>query len=131
MIRFLIALVFLAAPAAAERILSQEEFDEISRNQTQYFYRNGEFFGAEQFNDNRESIWLFQNGQCDRGVWYPEDDYICFVYETEPTPQCWHMIEKDNGDLVARLRDADPDFDIVLRFIDQAPLPCNEPEVGV
>ena len=131
MIRFLAALLIFAAPLQAERILTPEEFDAISRNQTQYFFRDGEFFGAEEFNADRQSIWMFQNGQCTRGVWYPEQDYICFAYETEPTPQCWHMIEKNNGDLVARLRGTQPEFDIVLEFINRDPLPCEGPQVGV
>ena len=131
MIRLLAFILVLASPLQAERILTPEEFDAISRNQTQYFYRDGEFFGAEEFGSDRQSIWMFQNGQCDRGVWYPQEDYICFVYETEPNPQCWHMIEKDNGDLVARLQDAEPQFDIILEFIDRDPLPCEGPQVGV
>lgn len=132
MIRTLLAALLLTAtPLFAERILTPEEFDAISRNQTQYFYRDGEFFGAEQFDDQRQSIWLFSDGQCDRGVWYPEEDYICFVYETEPIPQCWHVIEKDNGDIVARLRGASPEFDIIMEFIDREPIPCNGPPVGV
>ncbi|MEO0343120.1 MAG: hypothetical protein AAF198_06750 [Pseudomonadota bacterium] len=131
MIRTLAALLTFASPVAAERILSPEEFDAISRGLTQYFFRDGEFYGAEQFNNNRETIWMFNNGQCERGVWYPENDYICFVYESEPLPQCWHMVEKDNGDLVARLRDTEPEFDIILEFTNRDPIPCEGPQVGV
>ncbi|MEM9716373.1 MAG: hypothetical protein AAF826_07640 [Pseudomonadota bacterium] len=131
MIRLISALLLLASPLAAERILTPEEFDAISRGQTQYFYQDGEFYGAEQFNENQESIWMFSNGDCTKGYWYPEEDFICFQYETPDFPQCWLMIEKDNGDIVARLLQSEPEYDIVLEFRNRDPLPCGGPEVGV
>lgn len=125
-----LGLILSFAPAKAqERIISVDEFESISRGLTQYFFRDDEFFGAEQFFENRQTIWMFANGQCEAGVWWPEEDYICFQYETLPDAQCWHMIE-NNGSYFARLRGADPVFDLELRNLDRSDIPCDGPEVG-
>ncbi|MEO1562727.1 MAG: hypothetical protein AAFR98_04765 [Pseudomonadota bacterium] len=128
---FSLSAAFVSAPLAAqERIIGVDEFESISRGLTQYFYRDGEFFGAEQFFENNQTIWMFANGQCEAGTWWEEEDYICFQYETLPEAQCWHMIEKD-GTYFARLRDADPNFDLELRFVDRSDIPCEGPNLGV
>ncbi|MEM0976771.1 MAG: hypothetical protein AAGJ34_04470 [Pseudomonadota bacterium] len=130
MTRFLFAFLLIATPALpTERIISVEEFEAISRGQTQIFERDGEFFGAEQFFSNRQTLWMFRNGQCDRGTWYPVEDLICFQYETLPEAQCWYMIERD-GSYFARLQGAEPQFDLELVDITREDLPCPGPEVG-
>ena len=129
---YLCALILaLGAPAHAERILSPEEFEAISKNQTQYFYRFGEFFGSEQFFDDRETIWMFADGSCDHGVWYPVGDLICFEYDSLDHAQCWNMIEKSDGSLAARLNGFGPENDLNLKTINQADLPCPGPDYGV
>ncbi|MEM6620472.1 MAG: hypothetical protein AAF631_14410, partial [Pseudomonadota bacterium] len=111
--RVLLSLLALASPAAAETIVSPEAFQRMSEGRTMTFSRGGEFYGAEQFYTRRRSLWQYADGTCTDGEWYAEGDYICFVYEESPVPQCWHFIEKPGG-FAARARGAEEAFDILL-----------------
>jgi len=67
---------------------------------------------------------------CERGAWYNEGDMICFAYETQSSPQCWHFLEK-SGERRARVIGADPANDLVVAGQDQVALNCPGPGVGV
>lgn len=120
----------LALPATAAEIVTPEEFRAISEGKTLYFTRNGRLFGIEQFYKRRRSTWQFADGECDDGVWYPEGEYICFQYTKNPDAQCWTFLKTDDG-YVARPEGAGPESDLFLHSIDQKPLDCKGPDVGV
>ena len=130
----------LATPVAAqeggtattgdETIMSAEVFEDYVSGTTLYFSRRGAPYGAEQYFSDRRVIWSFFDGTCERGAWYNEGDTICFAYETQSSPQCWHFLEK-SGERRARVIGADPANDLVVAGQDQVALNCPGPGVGV
>jgi len=116
--------------ATAEEIISPHEFEQMSRGKTLYFSRGGQLFGIEQFYRRHRSTWQFADGECDDGVWYPRDGLICFQYTKNPEPQCWHFLKTEDG-FVARAEGSTADQDLHLERVDQEPLDCKGPDVGV
>jgi hypothetical protein len=128
----LIAVLLLAGPAAAQQNMAPEDFEALSEGRTLHFSLFGEFFGAEQFFANRRSLWMSGDGQCEEGVWHAEGEAICFSYPSQPEPFCWHF-RKEGGRYAAhRLEQGiETGFAIELDRIDDQPLPCPGPDVGM
>ncbi len=116
----------------AETVVRPHTFEELSAGKTFYFYRKGVFFGAEQYLENRQSLWQFQDGtrECLTGTWFAKDDYICFTYLQDPRVQCWNFLQKEAGFSV-RGKGSPPELDIDLSHIDDEPLDCAGPGFGV
>ncbi len=90
--------VTLALPAmAAETPMTADQFDNYSRGKTLTFGLGGRPYGIEEYLPRRQVIWQFLGEQCRRGVWYEEEGQICFVYEHDPSPQCWTFFQTDRG----------------------------------
>ncbi|MEP5758303.1 MAG: hypothetical protein ABJ327_03125 [Litoreibacter sp.] len=119
----------LALPASAETILSPQEFEAFVQNSTVYFDRYGTPYGSEQYLRNRKVIWSFANGECEFGEWFPREDQICFQYENQNTPLCWHFVEQD-GIKRARVVGDDPVADLHIVAQDKQPVNCEAPNVG-
>lgn len=127
-----LALIALATPALAERVLTADEFARMVTGKTLHFDRFGSPFGSEQYFEDKRVIWAFEGGECQRGIWYDNAaGEICFVYDTNPEPQCWDFLEADSGDFHARLSGADPSADLVTRGIGTEALDCPLPDLGV
>lgn len=111
--------------------MSVEEFVELSEGHTLHFQdRFGDYAGGETFFEGQQTIWQYSDGTCTRGEWWAEGDAICFVYDLNPEPQCWRMIE-DGTRILARLRDAtDPFGDLILTRRTAVPLTCDGPFLG-
>lgn len=129
----ILAATFLAAfPAAAERVLTPDEFAAMAIGRTMHFDRFGEAFGAEQYFEDGRVIWAFDGGGCQRGIWFANrEGDICFVYSDDPAPQCWSFMEREDGRFVARLDGADPEEDLVSRRVSDEALDCPAPDVGI
>ena len=128
----LISLTLFAAPAFAERTMTADEFAQMVTGKTLYFNRFGEAFGAEQYFDDKRVIWAFEDGQCQRGIWFENAaGEICFIYDNDPGSQCWNFLEGDGGEYRARLSGADPSQDLVTRKIGNDALDCPLPDLGV
>ncbi|MEM9012375.1 MAG: hypothetical protein AAGE18_14180 [Pseudomonadota bacterium] len=128
-----VALLLLAvgAHAAAERVVSPKEFEQLSEGNTLYFTLQGEPYGAERYFPDRRVRWRFASGLCEEGHWYPSGDQICFVYEGSLQPVCWNFLER-GGSYLARIAGATSgDGDLLLVGQDQAPLECPGPDTGV
>lgn len=125
----LAALLLTTLPAFAETPMSAAEFDAYSVGKTLTYSMGGEIFGTEQYLPGRRVRWAFTKEECRDGYWYEEADLICFVYENDPTPQCWKFWEDGNG-LNARYNN-DPDG-TELSEVEQinSPLICAGPDVG-
>ncbi|MFY0692011.1 MAG: hypothetical protein JXR14_08855 [Paracoccaceae bacterium] len=119
-----------AGAARSETVLSAEEFDRFTTGTTLYFARRGTAYGAEQYLSGRRVIWTFLDGTCQRGLWYPEGDGICFQYEGQPDAQCWHFLETRTGKS-ARVIGDDPRNDLRVVGQNTAPVECLGPQVGV
>lgn len=126
----LLGLLPLAA-TAQDTPMTAAEFEAYVTGKTLTFGTNGTPFGIEQYKPGRQVLWAFVGQECQRGVWYDEGDQICFVYEHEPTPQCWSFFRTEDG-LRARFEDGTPDS-TELTEVEQAetPLICAGPDVGV
>lgn len=94
-------IVLLGSAAAAQESMSAEEFDRYTRGKTLFFGQNGRAYGAEIYKEDRRVQWSFLDGECKDGEWYEDNGLICFVYEDNPTPQCWSF-EKGPSGLIAR-----------------------------
>ncbi|CUH40311.1 hypothetical protein JSE7799_03043 [Jannaschia seosinensis] len=128
----LVLALMAAAPAFAQRAVTPDEFDTMVTGRTLHFNRAGEPFGAEQYFEDKRVIWSFENGQCQRGIWFTNaEDEICFVYEGDPASQCWNFLEMPGGDLHARLPGSDPAGDLVMRDVSREALNCPLPDLGV
>ncbi len=130
MIRYAIALICLALPASAAEPMSASEFEAYVTGKTLYFGQAGQPYGVEEYFDNRRVRWSFLDGQCKDGVWYEENDLICFVYDDNPTPQCWSFFEQAGG-LMAQFEN-DPTSTVLYEAGEaDEPMQCLGPEVGV
>lgn len=130
MIRTLALLLLLwAVPGHAETVVPPQVFEQLSTGKTLYFFRNGEFFGAEQYFPERRSLWQYNGGACLEGNWFARGDQVCFTYREDPRVQCWHFLEKSGG-YVARGENDPPELDLELGQIDTQPLNCPGPGFG-
>ena len=125
-----IALALLAFPASSETLLTEQQFDAFTSGTTVYFNRHNQPYGAEQYLKDRKVIWTFLNGDCERGAWFAHEDQICFAYETQDEPQCWHFLEV-GGEKRGRVVGADPANDLTVVGQDTRDLVCRGPGVGV
>ncbi len=116
--------------SAAQSAMSAAEFDAYTNGRTLYFYSEGEAYGVEEYHDDRRVTWSFLDGECREGVWFPQGDEICFVYEDNPTPQCWTFYEEAGG---LRAQFEGRETGTVLYEAGEAdePMMCLGPEVGV
>ena len=128
----ILATTLAAAPAWAERPVTAQEFSEMVTGRTLHFDRGGEAFGAEQYFDDHRVIWAFEGGQCQRGIWFENaGGEICFVYDSEPQPQCWEFLQMPTGAFHARSVGAPPEDDLVTRDVSREALDCPLPDLGV
>lgn len=125
-----LCLLLLGQAALAAPSMSATEFDDYTRGKTFYYGSGGQAYGAEEYLDNRRVRWTFLDGHCQEGIWYQANGLICFVYETEPEPQCWSF-ERTAGGMIARFEN-DPGA-LALYEVEQSrePLMCLGPEIGV
>lgn len=125
-----VLLVLWPVSAQAETIVPPQAFEQLSTGKTLYFFRDGEFFGAEQYYPDRKSLWQYNGGDCLEGSWFAQGDLVCFTYSEDPRVQCWYFLEKSNG-YVARGQFDPPELDLELGRIDTEPLNCPAPDFGV
>ena len=124
--------LMLTTPAVAQETFSGAEFDARVSGKTLYFERAGRAFGAEQYFPDKRVIWAFEDGQCQRGIWFENaDSDICFIYDVSPEPICWDFFEQPGGGVSARAKGADPLNDLFAVHEDEAPLACKAPDLGV
>ena len=114
----------LTQQSFAETIITPDQFEKLSTGKTLYFTYGGQPFGVEQFFENRRSKWRFEDGHCEDGEWFAENDLICFNYERNLDTQCWHFLKTDDG-FGARAEGASPNDILKLDRIDSKPLICS------
>ncbi len=120
-----------AAPALAADIpMSAEAFEDYTTGKTLHFGLGGTVYGSEQYLPGRRVLWAFLGEPCVEGIWYPEGDAICFLYENRETPQCWNIFRAPGGLTATVVDDPNPDR---LYEVQQSrePLECPGPRVGV
>tara|TARA_R110002094_G_scaffold77670_3_gene84053 strand:+ start:298 stop:693 length:396 start_codon:yes stop_codon:yes gene_type:complete len=122
--------LLLALPAFAQDLMSAEEFDAYTRGKTLYYGQNGRAYGAEIYYDNRRVKWSFLDGECKDGSWFEEAGLICFVYDDNPSPQCWSFVSGPTG-LIARFENAADTTELYEARDIGKDLICLGPKVGV
>lgn len=117
-------------PVWAAEPMSGSEFESYVTGKTLYFGQNGEAYGVEEYLEDRRVRWSFLDGDCKDGVWYEEGDMICFVYEDNPTPQCWSFFREPGG--LRAIFENNPNATTLYeaRQSDE-PMMCLGPEIGV
>ncbi|MGB1208656.1 MAG: hypothetical protein ACPG7W_05635 [Paracoccaceae bacterium] len=132
-------MALLAAASAQATPMTAEDFDAYTRGKTLTYGVTGHPYGAEQYRDGRRVVWSFLDGRCQDGLWYPQEDQICFVYDTPSQslpsgaalePQCWIFTQEPDG---LRAMFVGPGRDTTLYEIQESPTPllCYGPDVGV
>jgi hypothetical protein len=131
MFRYLAILLLLPAfSVSAQTALTASDFDEYTRGKTLYYGFQGKVYGVERYLPNRRVIWSFLDGNCKYGVWYEQDDQICFIYEDRLAPQCWVFTRSGNG-LLAQF-EGDPAQSELYEAEDiDEEMICYGPDVGV
>jgi len=125
------ALLAQALPAAAAQTpMSAAEFEAYTTGRTLTFYSRGQAYGVEEYREGRRVTWSFLDGQCREGLWYPQGEQICFVYEDRPAAQCWSFFREPDG-LRAIFEDGDGTTELYEAGEADAPILCLGPEVGV
>ncbi|WP_128254474.1 hypothetical protein [Falsirhodobacter deserti] len=119
----------ICGPVAAQSPLTAEAFEEYATNRTLSYASDGRVFGTEQYLPGRRVVWAFQGEQCQYGRWYPQDEQICFVYETGE-PQCWTFWHDGTG-LSARFMNEPAGTELSEVSRSEKPLFCPGPQVGV
>jgi hypothetical protein len=123
-----LALILLAAPARAEAPMTAEEFEAHVTGRTLTYAGPSGIYGVERYWPGRRVTWSFLDGNCEDGSWYPEGEAICFVYPSEPEPQCWRFF-RDGAGLRAEFT-TDPAAGPLYEVAEAAQgLVCNGPGV--
>ena len=130
MMKPLLILALLAAPAAAQSTLSAEAFDSYTRGKTLFYGAEGSAYGVERYLEGRRVVWSFLDGKCKEGVWYEEAGRICFLYEDSADPQCWTFREAAGG-LVAKFEGEDVSTELYEARDMGEEMLCYGPEIGV
>jgi hypothetical protein len=115
---------------AAEVPLTAAEFGAYATGKTLTYSQGGSVYGAEQYLPGNRVLWAFKDDTCREGRWYEEAGQICFVYNYDPSPQCWTFWQGDNG-LNARFAGDGPGTELSEVAMSPQPLQCAGPDVGV
>lgn len=122
--------ILLATPCLGAEPMNGAQFEAYVTGKTLYFGQGGEAYGVEEYLEDRRVRWSFLDGQCKDGIWYEEQDMICFVYEDNPTPQCWSFFKEANG--LRAIFENDPNATTLYEAQqNDEPMLCLGPEVGV
>lgn len=128
--RALLLAGFLATPALAEAPLTAEAFEAHVTGHTLTYTQFGSVYGVEEYLPGRKVRWSVAPDECQYGTWYPQDDYICFVYDYDPDPSCWTFWLREGRLVALSIADA-PGAELQEAERSQSPLPCPGPDVGV
>ncbi|SFD93310.1 hypothetical protein [Roseivivax sediminis] len=133
MIRALALALTLATPALAAETgaMSGAEFDAYTEGKTLYFGQDGAAYGVERYLPDQRVVWSFLDGECKTGRWYEQSGQICFVYEDNPTPQCWSFYRAPQGGLRAVFENDPARTTLYEARQDEEPMLCKGPDVGV
>ncbi|WP_103256468.1 hypothetical protein [Tabrizicola aquatica] len=128
--RAVLLLSLLATPALAEVPLSAPDFETHVSGHTLTYTQFGRVYGVEEYLPGRKVRWSVAPDECQYGTWYPEGDFICFVYEYDPNPSCWTFWLREGRLVALSIADA-PGAELTEAERSQTPLPCPGPDVGV
>lgn len=125
-------LSFCALPTMIWAGMTADEFEAFTDGKTLFFSLNGRDYGVERYLGDRRVEWSFLDGECTRGVWYEENDLICFAYEGWQNPQCW-TFEPDGAGMTAQfsIPNEAGQFNRYFAYEKDEPMVCIGPDTGV
>ena len=98
MIRSAVLLAVFATSAQAETPMTGEEFEAyVTGKSIRWATDLNPFYGVERYLPGRGVVWAPRPDFCVEGKWFERDDAICFSYDNDPGPECWHIFETDDG----------------------------------
>lgn len=116
--------------AAAETPMTAAEFEAYTTGRTLIYGTGGVAYGIEEYRPGRRVVWSFLDEDCVEGVWYPQDEAICFAYEGREEPQCWVFFRDAEG--LSAITVDDPDGTRLYEIRQSSePMICRGPRVGV
>ena len=121
--------LLLAVPARAETPMTAAEFESYATGKTLSYAQGDVIWGAEQYLPGRRVIWAYSEDICQYGTYHAEGDQICFVYDNDPTPQCWTFWQGKDGLEALFAGDSATQLSEVKQS--DEPLGCPGPDVGV
>jgi hypothetical protein len=126
-----ICLLILALPHSgrAETPMSAAEFEAYATGKTLSYAEGTVVWGSEQYLPGRKVIWAFSKDMCQYGRWYEDKGGICFVYDGDVTPKCWHFFKGRTG-LKAQFISEAPITELSEVKQSATPLSCPGPDVG-
>ncbi|TCK99410.1 hypothetical protein BXY66_3914 [Shimia isoporae] len=120
----------MASPALSQSAMTASEFEAYVSGKTLFFAADGTRYGVEEYLPDRRVRWSFMDGQCKDGLWYEDNGHICFIYEDNPSPQCWSFFKGGAG-LSARF-ESEPDGTVLYEIeASGEEMVCLGPEIGV
>jgi hypothetical protein len=128
--RLLLALCLSGQAAAAQSLMTPEEFDAWSLGKTLDYSVAGQVYGSEAYFPDRRVRDADTGGPCIDGSWYADGNAVCFVYPAHDGTHCWHYW-RDGSAVLAKPVGAAPDDPAQQVTEAASPLACPGPEVGV
>lgn len=125
----LLPIAAIAAEPGSGTAMTGAQFEAYTTGKTLTFSSQGQVYGAEQYLPGRRVMWAFTEDICREGIWYEQEGQICFVYDYDPTPQCWVFWQ--DGGLNALFMGEESGTRLKEISQSPAPLPCAGPQVGV
>jgi hypothetical protein len=120
----------VAGAAQAEKAMSGVEFEAYVTGKTITWNYGAGVLGTEQYLPQRQVRWAFEGDQCLNGTWFEDSGSVCFVYDNNEGPICWHFVKGAKG-LTSQIA-GQPDGLVIFEVAHTAdPLACTGPEVGV
>jgi len=128
--RLILAAALVAAPAWSQTAMTASEFESYVSGKTLFYAADGTRYGVEEYLPDRRVRWSFLDGQCKEGLWYEEAGNICFVYDDNPTPQCWSFFRGASG-LSAQFETGDTGTVLYEIEATGEEMLCLGPKIGV
>lgn len=123
----------VATPALATSVFAEpltgSEFEAYATGKTLTFAEDGTPYGAEQYLPGQRVRWAFDQDTCKEGIWYEQDQNICFIYEDGATPQCWQFFVE--SDKLKAIFQGESGTELYEAWASDGPLSCMADYVGV
>lgn len=130
--RLMLTLAFgLAAGAGhAQTLMTGEEYEALSMGNTLDYAIDGVIYGSERHLPGRRTLDADLGEPCTEGLWFPEGDAICFMYDGSDDTHCWHFW-REGDQVLAKPVGEDPGAAPREVTVSPTQLNCPGPDVGV
>ncbi len=130
--RLMAALAFALIGGAghAQTFMTADEYEAFSSGQTLDYAIDGTVYGAERHLPGRKTLDADLGEPCTEGIWFPQGDAICFVYDGSDDTHCWHFW-REGDQVLAKPVSEDPGSTPREVTVSPTQLSCPGPDVGV